>query len=93
MLSLSSFDFFKNKLFRKFFQKHYQSVKGFRSRSRPTIRVLTVYKGYQQTTNVSASKESQLSVFCVCFFFLENICCGNSREILEFVEYLSMTHL
>ena len=52
--------FFKINFFKKLFQKHFQSVKQFRSRSGPTqcrswSRVQTVCKGYQQTTKVTAT--------------------------------------
>ena len=58
MVLLSSDDFFKN-YFKKIFQQHNQSVKGFGSRSGPTfcpdlIGAQSVCKGYQQTTKVAA---------------------------------------
>ena len=63
---LSSGDFFKIYVvffFKIIFQGHYLSFKQFGSRLGPTeilsvlIRVRTVFKGYPQTTEVSASKE------------------------------------
>ena len=57
MLFLLSADFYLNYVFKKFFLKHYQSVKQFRSILSVLIWVQTVCKGYQQVTKVATCKE------------------------------------
>ena len=56
--------FFKINFFKKLFQEHYQSIEQFGSRSGRTF-CQTVYKGYQQTTKVDASKERVKDIMLV----------------------------
>ena len=67
-ICFSLLTFFKMNFLKKFFLEHYQSVKRFASRSGPTfwIWVQTFCKGYQQMTEVTASKERDKFIKTSC---------------------------
>ena len=79
MLCCRLLTFFKIKLFIKFFQENYQSVKQFRSRSGLLIWIQTVSKVYQQMTKV-------MLCCSLLTFFKINLFCSPTKKLYNWLQ-------